>query len=92
MAIAREQFKTITITKWSMKPVCPWCSSVDCRRATRHGVRDFVHRLVGIFPWRCGLCGSRFYLSKRSQNTRALKERARYAPSKIIDTFPVEKL
>mgnify|MGYP007080185926 CR=1 FL=1 len=45
---------------------CPCCSSVDCRRSIRHGRRDFLRRLFGMFPWRCNGCRHRFYLRKRS--------------------------
>lgn len=45
---------------------CPCCSSMDCRRSMRHGGRDFLRRLLGMFPWRCNGCRNRFYLRKRS--------------------------
>jgi hypothetical protein len=45
---------------------CLYCSSVDCRRSVRHGMRDFLRQLAGMFPWRCDGCRQRFYLRKRS--------------------------
>lgn len=45
---------------------CPWCSSTACRRSMRRSGNDLLHRLVGMFPWRCCGCGGRFYLPKRS--------------------------
>jgi hypothetical protein len=44
---------------------CP-CGSSDYRRSLRHGRRDFLRRLAGMFPWRCNECRKRFYLRKRS--------------------------
>ena len=32
----------------------------------RRSGKDFFHRLVGLFPWRCHGCGGRFYLRKRA--------------------------
>jgi hypothetical protein len=45
---------------------CRYCSSEMCHRATRHGLQDFLFRLIGMFPWRCTLCGARFYRRKRA--------------------------
>jgi len=45
---------------------CLYCSSVNCHRSMRHGRRDFLRRLLGMFPWRCNGCRKRFYLRKRS--------------------------
>ena len=44
---------------------CPCCFSVDCRRSVRHGRRDFLRRLFGMFPWRCNGCRKRFYMKNR---------------------------
>lgn len=45
---------------------CPSCASAECYRTGRRGGRDFSHRLLGMFPWRCEGCRNRFYLRKRS--------------------------
>lgn len=45
---------------------CPVCSSAECYRSKRNGWRDFIRRLLGMFPWRCTACRNRFYLRKRS--------------------------
>ena len=50
----------------SIVAVCPYCASAECHRAGRRGCRDFSRRLFGMFPWRCNVCGKRFYLRKRS--------------------------
>ncbi len=39
---------------------CPYCSSVDCCRSVRHDGQDFLHLLLGRFPWRCNVAGSDF--------------------------------
>ena len=46
---------------------CPRCQSVSCYRSRRHGAIDFLHQCFGEFPWRCKLCGTRFYLRNRSR-------------------------
>jgi len=46
---------------------CPGCQSMNCWRSKRHGGIDLLHRLVGQFPWRCRVCGTRFYLRNRSR-------------------------
>ena len=46
--------------------ICPYCASAECYRTGRRGSRDFSHRLLGMFPWRCAVCKNRFYLRKRS--------------------------
>lgn len=46
---------------------CPSCQSTNCCRSKRHGGIDLLHRLVEQFPWRCRVCGTRFYLRNRSR-------------------------
>jgi len=69
---------------------CPKCFSVDVRRSARHGWRDFVRRFNGIFPWRCGVCGKRFYLPRRSLGTVDLHDHVLSAHYKVIET-PIER-
>jgi hypothetical protein len=91
--------RTIEANKWASKAVCPLCSSVDCHRATRHGWRDFLHGLIGIFPWRCGVCRVRFFVRKRKPRlSRARAARAtglgpmdRFAGSIHICSYTVVK-
>ena len=46
--------------------ICPYCASAECHRTGRRGPWDFGRRLFGMFPWRCNVCGKRFYLRTRS--------------------------
>ena len=88
--IVREGLQTLETNKRASKTRCPSCFSIDVRRATRHGWRDFVRRFHGMFPWRCGVCGTRFYLPKRSERSPDLKDCVLSVPSKMIDTSPME--
>jgi hypothetical protein len=65
MPTVLDRLQTIETYKWGSKIVCPFCASLICRRASRQGWRDLVHSLVGIFPWRCEACWTRFYLRRR---------------------------
>ena len=47
---------------------CPSCYSSDCARVARHGLRDFLLRLIGKFPWECSTCMARFYLQRRARS------------------------
>ena len=49
---------------------CPYCSSMSCTRSLRYGVRDSVRRLLGLFPWDCRTCRTRFYWRKRYPDRR----------------------
>ena len=46
--------------------VCPSCKSAAAMRINRTG---FLERRVlnafGIYPWKCGACGSKFLLHRR---------------------------
>lgn len=65
MPTVLDRLQTIETYKWGSKIVCPFCASLNCRRASRQGCRDLVHSLLGIFPWRCEACWTRFYLRRR---------------------------
>lgn len=41
--------------------VCPVCKARDCRRSRRRNLGDFALSLVGVLPWRCSRCQSRFH-------------------------------
>ena len=88
--LARDGLQTLKTDKGVSKTRCPTCYSVDVRRSTRHGWRDIVRRFLGIFPWRCGVCGTRFYLPKRSERPPDVKDGVLTIPCKIIDTSPEE--
>lgn len=59
--------------QWANTVSCPKCFSIAVR-SIRHGWRDYFRRFDGIFPWRCGVCGARFYLHQRVGNPSTLKE------------------
>jgi len=40
--------------------LCPTCKSRECRRSRRCGVADRLLSLLGVRPWRCRDCHSRF--------------------------------
>ncbi len=40
---------------------CPICHHAECRRSRRRTFKDFVLSVVGVLPWRCLSCESRFY-------------------------------
>ncbi|HJT22005.1 MAG TPA: hypothetical protein VJ746_16130 [Nitrospira sp.] len=65
MSTVLDRLQTIETYKWGSKIVCPFCASLNCRRASRQGCRDLAHSLLGIFPWRCEACWTRFYLRRR---------------------------
>jgi len=55
---------------------CPYCSSMSCTRSLRYGVRDSVRRLLGLFPWDCRTCRTRFYWRKRYPDGRPYHARS----------------
>jgi len=44
--------------------VCPICKARECRRSRRRNLGDYALSLVGVLPWRCGTCQSRFHAHK----------------------------
>ncbi len=40
---------------------CPRCKRESSRRSRRRGLHEYLLSLVGVYPWRCGDCGRRFY-------------------------------
>ena len=44
---------------------CCECGRRYCGRSRRTPFRDDVWRLLGWYPWRCGGCGTRFYLRRK---------------------------
>ena len=45
---------------------CPKCGFEFLHRRRRHGLRDYVRRLAGQYPFRCRRCGHKFYLRQRT--------------------------
>ncbi|HVN10391.1 MAG TPA: hypothetical protein VMV61_15560 [Patescibacteria group bacterium] len=41
--------------------VCPVCKARACRRSRRRNLRDYALSLVGVLPWRCSTCHTRFH-------------------------------
>ncbi|HUJ39167.1 MAG TPA: hypothetical protein VLW54_01365 [Candidatus Acidoferrales bacterium] len=37
------------------------CKARTCRRSRRRNLGDYAASLVGVLPWRCSTCHSRFY-------------------------------
>jgi C4-type Zn-finger protein len=40
---------------------CPVCKSSAARRSRRQHFGDYVFSVLGVYPWRCKECESRFY-------------------------------
>lgn len=40
--------------------VCPVCKASGCRRSRRRNIADYALSVVGVLPWRCSTCESRF--------------------------------
>lgn len=40
---------------------CPVCQAAGCRRSRRRSLVEYGWSLLGVFPWRCRFCETRFY-------------------------------
>ena len=40
---------------------CPNCHGSDSRRSRRRSAKDYLFSVVGVLPWRCSECETRFY-------------------------------
>src|SRR5277367_3786788 len=40
---------------------CPACQATGCRRSRRRTVSEYLFSAVGILPWRCTTCKTRFH-------------------------------
>jgi len=40
---------------------CPVCKSHDARRSRRQKFTDYAFGAMGVYPWRCRTCQSRYY-------------------------------
>jgi C4-type Zn-finger protein len=41
--------------------VCPVCKSKDARRSRRQYTVDYAFSVIGVYPWRCRKCETRFH-------------------------------
>ena len=56
---------------FSVPVTCYECGYPYCGRSRRKGFRDEVARSLGWYPWRCGGCGTRFYLRRQLHTANA---------------------
>src|SRR5580704_9634968 len=40
---------------------CPACQAVACRRSRRRSISEYLFSAVGVVPWRCMVCETRFH-------------------------------
>src|SRR5271156_1620840 len=40
---------------------CPACQAAGCRRSRRRSIPDYFFSAVGVVPWRCLKCETRFH-------------------------------
>src|SRR5580658_7361745 len=40
---------------------CPACQAAACRRSRRRSVSEYLFSAVGVVPWRCMVCETRFH-------------------------------
>jgi hypothetical protein len=40
---------------------CPACQAVACRRSRRRSIPEYLFSAVGVLPWRCLACETRFH-------------------------------
>jgi len=74
---------------------CPTCKSNNGRRSRRRSAADYLFSFVGLYPWRCEDCYSRFYarLMPLSESLRAHcpicgnQELKRISPEYVNSTF-----
>ena len=41
--------------------ICPICKEHGARRSRRHSVADYALSAIGVYPWRCRACHTRFH-------------------------------
>ncbi|HEV2644869.1 MAG TPA: hypothetical protein VGU46_00740 [Acidobacteriaceae bacterium] len=53
--------------RWNTDATCPKCKRSAALRLNRTGFFERkVLRLLGIYPWKCGACGSSFFWPRRT--------------------------
>jgi len=56
----------------SIEVICPKCNSTSAMRINRNGFLQLkVLGLFGIYPWKCGACGSTFLFRRRGNRHRS---------------------
>ncbi len=62
-----------TMTR-NTKAICPKCKGSSAMRIQRHGfLQESVLAHFGIYPWKCGACGSLFLYRSRGHRARRSK-------------------
>jgi hypothetical protein len=57
--------------RWNREAVCPACKSTAAMRINRTGfMQRKVLGLFGIYPWKCGSCGTTFLCRRRGHRHR----------------------
>jgi hypothetical protein len=57
---------------WNRQVVCPACRSASALRVNRTGfLQHKVFGLFGIYPWKCGACGSTFFCRRRGHRSHS---------------------
>ena len=57
---------------WSNEVNCPKCNSASAMRINRNGfLQRKVFGFFGIYPWKCGACGSVFLFRRRGNRRRS---------------------
>jgi hypothetical protein len=52
--------------------ICPTCKGTVAARVNRRGfLQNHILSLFGVYPWKCGGCGSTFLYKKRGERPRA---------------------
>ena len=58
--------------KWSNEVTCPICKGSVAMRVNRSGfLQQSVLSFLGIYPWKCGACGSTFLFRRRGHDQRS---------------------
>jgi hypothetical protein len=58
--------------KWTNEVICPICKGHFAARVSRDGfLQQSVLSLVGIYPWKCGACGSTFLYRRRGAGRKS---------------------
>jgi hypothetical protein len=57
--------------KWSNEVTCPICKGSAAMRVNRNGfLQQTVLSFFGLYPWKCGACGSTFLFRSRGHGRR----------------------
>ena len=63
--------------KWANEVKCPTCKGNVAMRISRSGfLRRRVLTLIGLYPWKCGACGTAFLYRRRGIRLRPGDEAA----------------